>query len=478
MGPLPGVQPTQSPMQIAYNQKNAIDVLRDGYCLGNGTGDDGAGINAAIVVGHNEHRPIRIPGNGASYKIVTPVALESDTALFGESGVWPYLVFAGTAGAQMMATSALTGESPNFTGKVVGLWLQYPYALLASGSAPLYVANPSVQSEFFVLITTDEQGNTDYPPVAGSYGVIFDGLDNNGPFSARITANGQFQAAVKAACDHLTSDYIAGAYGMYALELDDDSIGDNGYGPTGVDVRYLHGFNNTVAGLHIIRTRDAHIGHIYQEASTTGIYAIKSEVTYNYEPTDCFGLTRIDQISVPTQSYTPGALQLYGSGHITVGSVVTSGYGMAVGRTWKGNGGTGVPIEALQPTAQNFSTSPTGTTSTSLVMAGLAVAFTPQATGNVKVSIVTDVSNGTSNDSIEAVPAYGTGTAPTNGAPAAGTTFGPTKNRSNNLTAEMSWAQYLTGLTVGTAYWFDLQFAAITGGEAYLVHPQIVIEEI
>jgi len=114
-------------------------------------------------------------------------------------------------------------------------------------------------------------------------------------------------------------------------------------------------------------------------------------------------------------------------------------------------------------TAATAPANPTGTSAVSPgVMCGLAATITPRVTGRILVTF-----NGTfgtsvagSNGNIQ--PRYGTGAAPANGAVGTtGTAIGPqswvtgTPNASFNVPYSMSWL--LTGLTLGTAYWFDMQ---------------------
>lgn len=126
-------------------------------------------------------------------------------------------------------------------------------------------------------------------------------------------------------------------------------------------------------------------------------------------------------------------------------------------------GGTGV-----------FSTTtpsdPTGTASTTLVMAGLAIAFTPSRNGNILLMATAYGTNSTAaaGDGARMQLSYGTTTAPTNGAALTGTQTGnisqgvlmrATANDPFTLACHAAVA-----LTVGTAYWLDLAFSATAGG--------------
>lgn len=115
------------------------------------------------------------------------------------------------------------------------------------------------------------------------------------------------------------------------------------------------------------------------------------------------------------------------------------------------------------------------TASTTLVMAGLgsSFTFTPQFSTRIAVIIFGTMSNNTANDGARATIAYGTGTAPVNGAAATGTAPNFTSQITSvnaNQVSPFTQVLTITGLTLGTAYWFDLQFAAITGGSASIVN--------
>lgn len=113
---------------------------------------------------------------------------------------------------------------------------------------------------------------------------------------------------------------------------------------------------------------------------------------------------------------------------------------------------------------------PVGTTSTTPVMMGLAGAITPNNSGRIEFVISGDVFNSTAiADGAKIQASYGTGTAPSNAAAATGTTCGGQIQFATATTAEkapFSVNCVVTGLTVSTAYWIDLQLAALTGGTA------------
>jgi len=143
---------------------------------------------------------------------------------------------------------------------------------------------------------------------------------------------------------------------------------------------------------------------------------------------------------------------------------------------------------AYQVNGNTFSTatvgpaSPVGTTSTTLVMAGLAGALTTR-TGRIELCMGGYLTDNTANDGTKAQLSYGTGTAPLNGAVLTGTQVGPVQQYSAATLAAAASAPYgacwiVTGLSVGTAYWFDTAFAAITGGTASLGQASMIARDI
>jgi len=123
---------------------------------------------------------------------------------------------------------------------------------------------------------------------------------------------------------------------------------------------------------------------------------------------------------------------------------------------------------------------PAGTTSTTPVMMGLGILFTPLYSGRVKIIIAGEASNNTLNDGFIVYAAYGTGAAPANGAAATGTTVGNYVTSTALAASELkpfTIIGVVTGLTVGTAIWIDLELGAVTGGTASLNNLSIIIEE-
>lgn len=117
----------------------------------------------------------------------------------------------------------------------------------------------------------------------------------------------------------------------------------------------------------------------------------------------------------------------------------------------------------------------TTTTTGSGVMLGAGVGnmrITPALTGRVLVTICGIVANNTAGSGVQVALRYGAGTAPAQAAAATGTSPAQCFQTLNSATANMavpySLTALLTGLAVGTAYWFDLSVAANIGGTATL----------
>lgn len=117
--------------------------------------------------------------------------------------------------------------------------------------------------------------------------------------------------------------------------------------------------------------------------------------------------------------------------------------------------------------APSFATpaNPTNLTSTSYTHFGLGgtLAMTPLRSGKVMLTInfyPSAVGTGTGLNNYRV--AYGTGAAPANGAAATGSNKGVVRQGGGAIAVAstppmVTWAVIITGLSVGTAYWFDIQ---------------------
>jgi len=173
-------------------------------------------------------------------------------------------------------------------------------------------------------------------------------------------------------------------------------------------------------------------------------------------------------------------MRLSGSGGLSVGSTVDPGAGFInanvgfkfanVDKFAGGAIGSGLYKNTAtnydwswqnMTTTQTTAVATAGTTSTTGVMAGLAASFTPNITGRALV-IISGYLTSSVVGSFAAVIGmrYGTGTAPAHGAAATGTAitcsnaYGHSEGAAN-AAVPFTVVGTVTGLTVGTAYWFD-----------------------
>lgn len=131
--------------------------------------------------------------------------------------------------------------------------------------------------------------------------------------------------------------------------------------------------------------------------------------------------------------------------------------------------------QATGPLTMVTNKSSDGSTST-MKMAGLGATFnfTPAKSTRELVTLyctATNASNGT-NDTFQ--PYYGTGSAPANQAAVTGTAVGSTlavSPRSASAPAAFSSILVITGLTIGSTYWFDVSMAPSTGSYTLTINP-------
>ena len=132
---------------------------------------------------------------------------------------------------------------------------------------------------------------------------------------------------------------------------------------------------------------------------------------------------------------------------------------------------TGTGADCWTPTASYAGkpSNPAATTSTSLVMAGLAGAITPTATGRVLITMSGDAYTATAGAQINMGMYYGTGSAPANGASVTGAALNtPIRHRASGTTIPVAFSMTyaVTGLTPGVAYWMDIAFDTGTAADA------------
>jgi hypothetical protein len=183
----------------------------------------------------------------------------------------------------------------------------------------------------------------------------------------------------------------------------------------------------------------------------------------------------VNGVAVPTAP-VGGA---YGGTGLTTAAVGDLMYASATTPTWSRLADVAVGsvlVSGGVNTAPKYATyarsssvpSNTSTNSTSYVMGGFAGSFTPAVTGNALWLLNMDVANSAAGICSGFVT-YGTGTAPVAGAAYASTTaVTPTMNTATNATLYVPFVfnAYVTGLTVGTTYWYDLAYTVTSGASA------------
>jgi hypothetical protein len=152
--------------------------------------------------------------------------------------------------------------------------------------------------------------------------------------------------------------------------------------------------------------------------------------------------------------------------YTVVGSAITAARSLTLPLT------TQAETLAVQPNVvTGTAASPTGTTSSSYVMMGLAIYITPTVTGRLKVSLAGFAKNGTAGSGCRFAVRYGTGTAPTNGSASVGSTMGLALDATSdaaNSALPFCADGMMTGLTLGTQYWIDVSLLRLTSGTATL----------
>lgn len=110
------------------------------------------------------------------------------------------------------------------------------------------------------------------------------------------------------------------------------------------------------------------------------------------------------------------------------------------------------------------------TTNTGGVMSGFAISFTPRSTGRVLVLFACRAGNNNATlAGSRAQIRYGTGAAPVADDALVGTAAGNYSRFDSavtNAVGPISCVALVTGLTVGTTYWFDASKSAFTAGTA------------
>lgn len=165
----------------------------------------------------------------------------------------------------------------------------------------------------------------------------------------------------------------------------------------------------------------------------------------------------------------------------TAGTSYTAGTGISIsGGVISATGGGG--SLSTPNTLQTSPANPTGTTSGTGVMMGLAGSFTPNLTGNIEITISGSLTNTGTGGAFCQIH-YGTGTAPTNGASPTGTAVGDSVTWVGTGTSgafiPFECNADIPSLSTGTTYWFDLCLGrAASNGTASPSNVCIDIDEV
>lgn len=112
---------------------------------------------------------------------------------------------------------------------------------------------------------------------------------------------------------------------------------------------------------------------------------------------------------------------------------------------------------------------------------GQSFQYTPIRSGTVFVTMVGTMEGTVTSLSATLIPRYGTGTAPVNGAAATGTSTLLGQQCSPGTGAgtqswPVNWSFFLQGLTLGTAYWFDVSGQTSSGSVTVLNFRAQIVE--
>ena len=137
-------------------------------------------------------------------------------------------------------------------------------------------------------------------------------------------------------------------------------------------------------------------------------------------------------------------------------------------------------LESIR-TAQSSPADPSGTTSTTLVMMGLAGSITLQGSGRILIMLSGECGSGTTGNGTGVQLSYGTGAAPSNGGTLAGTQVGGLPiftSLTGVLRNNFAIQAVVSGLTVGTTYWLDAAVKAVTAGTSTITNLSLTAIEL
>jgi hypothetical protein len=204
----------------------------------------------------------------------------------------------------------------------------------------------------------------------------------------------------------------------------------------------------------------------------------RNEVTFSDNAVHQSSATSATSTAYRFASGNGGALAVQQFGGVSLSATTTSPYPVLSGT---------VTFPGCYLGATRYAPAdPAGTTSQhpTFVMAGLALAVTPQVTGKLKILISGGAGTPAGAATVAIQGRYGAGTPPRGGGMSAGTAFGQTQ-AVRALAGTTGWssafivADTISGLTPGTAYWVDLAFSTSAGADQARAGAIIaVIEEV
>lgn len=133
---------------------------------------------------------------------------------------------------------------------------------------------------------------------------------------------------------------------------------------------------------------------------------------------------------------------------------------------WSGSSVVGAIKIPVTPLVVDTQVGPTGTTSASAVMVGMATSITPTTTGRVIIISSGQMANSALSGGVTVDLRYGTGAAPANGAAATGTVVGTSQTISAllaGLKSGFSIAGVISGLSLNVPIWIDLSQMRLGG---------------